>query len=120
MAQILIADDDPEYRETFHSSLSLLGHDVVSVGSAVDARKALEKGEFDVVFLDVVMPGGGAVTLIHELSASYPTLPLVAISGQSHLFETPLFQEGLRKAAAVMKKTASLREVNDTIKYVAG
>ncbi len=65
------------------------------------------------------MPGGGAVTLVHEIFAVDPTLPIVVISGQSLLFDTPLLKDGLRMARAVLRKSASLQDINATIlKYV--
>lgn len=115
MARILIADDDADYRETFSTGLAQLGHDVVSAPTGLEAIGLLRQENFDVVFLDIVMPGGGAVTLVHDISSEFPKLPIIVISGQALLYETPLFQEGLRKADAVLKKTASLFEINDAV-----
>lgn len=118
MANILLADDNNDYRDVFETGMTQLGHSVRAVGSADAARNVLEEEAFDIVFLDVVMPGGGAVTLVHEFTKNYPDLPIVVISGQAELYDTPLFREGLRMAKAVLRKTASLREINDTIRYL--
>jgi DNA-binding NtrC family response regulator len=118
MADILITDDDSGYREAFRNGLEQLGHRVQEAPTAEVARGLLKTQRFDVVFLDVLMPGGGAVTMVHEISQDYPDLPMVVITGRVELFDTPLFREGLRKAASVLRKTASLSEINDTIRYI--
>lgn len=82
------------------------------------ALEVLRKGDFDIIFLDVMMPGGGAITFGHEIANEFRDIPIVVISGQSHLFDTRLFQEGFRRSSAVLRKTASLREINDTIRFV--
>lgn len=115
MAYVLIVDDDPDYSAAFCDSLEQLAHRVDWAVDGETARKALSETAYDIVFLDVLMPGGGAVTLLHTLAAAHPDVPLVVISGQSQLYDSPLFQEGLRKAAAVLKKTASLREIDAVI-----
>ncbi|WP_375174731.1 response regulator [Pseudooceanicola sp.] len=118
MVQILIADDDAEYRAAFRNGLVLLGHEITEASTGQGALDHLARQPFDIVFLDVVMPGRGAVTLVHEISTIYPKLPIVVISGHADLYDTPLFREGLRKAKAVMRKTSSLAELNDTIRHI--
>jgi CheY-like chemotaxis protein len=57
IARILIVDDEPFNLDLLEQELELLGYDSVR---AVDGRKALERLEaepFDLVLLDVMMPG---------------------------------------------------------------
>ena len=60
MARILIADDDVAYRKAFCDGLTVLGHQVDGVPDGASAMDALRSAEYDVVFLDVIMRGGGA------------------------------------------------------------
>ena len=115
MLRILIADDDVDYCAAFADGLGQFGYEVEAVHNGMEVIDTIESDSFDVVFLDIFMPGGGAVSLAHEISSRFPELPMIVISGQELLYETPIFQKGLRHARAVLRKSASLREIRDAI-----
>jgi CheY-like chemotaxis protein len=81
LAKILIVDDDSAVQATIRLLLERAGHSVVVAG---DGRKGLalfEAGEFDLLFLDIFMPGmDGLETmrLVHQLQ---PRIPIIVISG---------------------------------------
>ena len=54
--RFLIIDDSSVDRHALASVLELLGHDVDRCESATDAMGTVEVGEYDSIFLDVVMP----------------------------------------------------------------
>ncbi len=57
LARILVVDDDPAVQGTIRLLLERAGHNVVTAG---DGRKGLalcETGDFDLLFLDIFMPG---------------------------------------------------------------
>jgi CheY-like chemotaxis protein len=54
--KFLVIDDSSVDRHALGSMLELLGHDVDRCESATDAMSTVESGEYDSVFLDVVMP----------------------------------------------------------------
>ena len=116
MARILIADDDPEYRDVFRDGLNAKGHQVVCVSSGAEVLPMIKDEDFDIVFLDVVMSGGGAITILHELRDYHVDLPTVIITGRPALAESPLFMNGLRFAHAKMEKTASLSEIDQVVR----
>ena len=82
LAKILIVDDDIAVQATIRLLLERAGHNVVVAG---DGRKALtifEAENFDLLFLDIIMPGmDGLETmrLIHQLQ---PLIPIIVISGR--------------------------------------
>lgn len=115
MARILIADDDVAYRKAFCDGLTVLGHQVDGVPDGASAMDALRSAEYDVVFLDVIMRGGGAITLVHDVKLAFPDVKIVVISGQSHIYDTPLFRDGFRFAEVRLKKDASLQQIHDTV-----
>ena len=116
MARILIADDDPEYRDVFQDGLGAKGHRVTCVSSGADVMPLLRDETFDIVFLDVVMSGGGAITVLHELREHDMELPTVIITGRPALADSPLFMNGLRMAHAKLEKTASLTQIDDVVR----
>jgi two-component system sensor histidine kinase ChiS len=54
--RILAVDDDQDFLETLTLQLTDLGFEVTGASSGAEALSALEKAEFDVVLLDVMMP----------------------------------------------------------------
>lgn len=114
MAHILIADDDADYRAAFCSGLGALGHEVESVesGDQVEAAVTTHTPSYDIVFLDVMMPAGGAASLLERISAIRPDLPVLLITGRSDITESPLFRHVTRRARARVHKTASLQEID--------
>jgi len=57
MKRVLIVDDEPQIREYLAEVLTHEGYDVISVGSGEEAVLEANIGKFDIVILDVRMPG---------------------------------------------------------------
>ncbi len=55
--RILAVDDNPEIREIIRVLLSGEGYTVLEAGNGPDALAALENGTFDLIILDIMMPG---------------------------------------------------------------
>ncbi len=119
MARVLVVDDDTEYLNVIASGLNALGHEVTAARDAAEAKEILEVRDFDVIFLDVVMRGGGAITLVHDIRKTDRETPIVIISGVSGVVLSPLFTEGFSLAQARLKKSASLYEINNLISSLA-
>ena len=83
MANILIVDDDPAVQLTIRLLLERAGHQVTVAG---DGRKGLalfEASEFDLLFLDIYMPGMDGLETMRHVRAQRPSLPIIVISGRS-------------------------------------
>jgi PAS domain S-box-containing protein len=80
---ILIVEDQPLVREVTMRRLAQLGYEVLQADSAVSAIELLEGGASpDLVFSDVVMPGGKTgFDLAAWVRAKRPSLPVVLTSG---------------------------------------
>ncbi|EAR50850.1 two-component response regulator [Oceanicola granulosus HTCC2516] len=115
MARILIADDDPSYHQAFYAAVEVLGHEAVGVASSDKVVPALKEQRFDILFLDVLMPGGGAISTIHAVRAVDADLPIVIITGNAAVFDSPIVSEGLRMAQARVPKTAGLDDLRRVI-----
>ncbi|WP_010140936.1 response regulator [Oceanicola sp. S124] len=116
MARILIADDDPDYLSAFSEGLKVLGHDIHGVGSGEEALTALAGQDFDVVFLDVFMQGGGAISLLHAVNEAAPGMPVVVITGKAGMLDSPILTEGLRFASAKISKMTQLSELDRLVR----
>ena len=82
MAKILIVDDDVAVQATIRLLLERAGHSVVV---ANDGRKGLaifETGNFDLLFLDIFMPGMDGLETMRLVHQQQPLIPIIVISGQ--------------------------------------
>lgn len=83
MANILIVDDDPAVQLTIRLLLERAGHHVTVAG---DGRKGLALfggSQFDMLFLDIFMPGMDGLETMRHVRALQPKIPIVVISGRS-------------------------------------
>ena len=80
-SHILVVDDDTRLRELLKSFLSRRGFRVTAVASAKEARERLEALDFDLIVLDVMMPGESGLDLAGALrkQGDVPILMLTAM-----------------------------------------
>ena len=87
MAKILIVDDDSAVQATIRLLLERAGHSVVV---ASDGRKGLavfEAEDFDLLFLDIFMPGMDGIETMRRVHQQQPLIPIIVISGNPILGE---------------------------------
>ena len=77
---ILVVDDDQFFRQMVTDLLAQQGHRVVTAESGTAALAAFERGAFDLVLTDVVMPGMGGLELVAALREKAPQLELILVS----------------------------------------
>ena len=71
MARILIIDDDHAVQATIRLLLERAGHNVVVASDGRNGIAIFETGEFDLLFLDIFMPGmDGFETMRAVISSS--------------------------------------------------
>src|SRR3984893_12843362 len=82
LAKILIVDDDSAVQATIRILLERAGHSVVA---ASDGRKGLaifEAGDFDLLLLDIFMPGMDGLETMRLIHQQRPLIPIIVISGR--------------------------------------
>lgn len=81
MARIQVIDDDQAVRMTIKLVLERAGHDV---SLAEDGRKGIqqfEAGDFELLIVDIFMPGMDGLETIRTIRQLRPEIPIVVISG---------------------------------------
>lgn len=82
MIRVLIADDHAILRSGLKE---ILGHELkdVECGEAEDARQVLlqvQSGDWDLVMLDITMPGRSGLDILKDIKAVRPKLPVLVLS----------------------------------------
>jgi two-component system OmpR family response regulator len=82
---VLIVDDDREIRELLTTYLVKNGLRVVAVPTGRHMRAALEEsGPFDLIILDLMLPGEDGLTLCRDLrSGKYKATPILMLTARS-------------------------------------
>ena len=89
-AHILVVDADTRIRSLLQQFLSDNGYRTTVAGTAEEARKRLSALEFDLIVLDVMMPGETGLELTQSLrtqSNTVPILLLTALADVDHRIE---------------------------------
>jgi two-component system, OmpR family, phosphate regulon response regulator OmpR len=86
---VLVVDDDQKIRDLLGRYLAEHGFRVTTAADAASARAGMRGLEFDVVLLDVMMPGENGLDLARDLKAtrSIPICMLTARSEPEHRIE---------------------------------
>ncbi len=79
-AHILIIDDDTRIRELLQSYLTQSGFRVSAAGNAATARKLMQGMVFDLLILDIMMPGETGLELTRSLRDSHNGVPILMLS----------------------------------------
>ena len=79
--KVLVVEDDREIRAMMQSSLSVEGFDVQTAVSLSEARALLKHSRPDVIVLDLGLPDGDGVELVHELRKQHST-PVIVVSAR--------------------------------------
>lgn len=82
LPHILVVDDQNSIRLMLESGLSLSGFRVSCARNGAEAVAAAGIEEFDAVISDIYMPDGDGLTMVQELRALLPSLPIVLMTAQ--------------------------------------
>jgi two-component system nitrogen regulation response regulator NtrX len=78
---VLVVDDEAGVRTSLAAILGDEGYAVETVGSGEEALAALESRRYDVVLLDVWLPGADGLEVLRRIRGADSDLPVVVISG---------------------------------------
>jgi CheY-like chemotaxis protein len=82
---ILCAEDNPYGRVVMNTILTELGHSTDFVETGEAALDAVERGSYDVVLMDLMLPGAGGIEAtkrIRALPGKAGKVPVIGISGR--------------------------------------
>ena len=81
--KLLFVDDDETFSKVMKKELNRMGHSVVCVDSGEAAIEELKKRNFDVVVLDIKMPGIGGLKTLKRAKKIDPEIEIIMLTGQA-------------------------------------
>jgi len=126
MLRVLIADDHPIVREGLKQIVNET-RDIVVAGEASNGEELLNKlkeGNYDVVVLDITMPGRNGVDILRQLRSERPQLPVLMLSiHPEEQYALRVLRAGasgyLTKESAQDELVLAIRKVSRGGKYIS-
>lgn len=91
MTRILVVDDDSELRDTIAEVLGGEGFEVSTAGDAEIALTLMDDSDFDLILIDLVMPGMGGMAALPSIKKKLPrtrVMMMTAFSTVSNAVES--------------------------------
>jgi DNA-binding NtrC family response regulator len=82
---VLIVDDEDRFRKTVAASLRKYGFHVKAVGGGWDAVTEVWRDEYDVVVLDIKMPGMDGFKTLREIKRLQPNVQVIMLTGHGSM-----------------------------------
>ena len=80
LPRLLIIDDEPSIRESLDTLLTLEGFDVTLASDGAEGLDLLSRAEFDLLLLDLALPGESGIDLLPRITGLHPHLPVIMIT----------------------------------------
>lgn len=79
--RILIVDDDETVRQSYLRSLESISNNIEAASDGEEALQTMEQQPFDVVLLDMRMPGQDGLSVLRTIKQKWPESEVVIITG---------------------------------------
>ena len=83
--RILLVDDEARFRGNLQKMLGAQGLAVDAKGSGAEALEELERQSYDVIVLDIRMPGMDGLTTLKEIKKISPGVEVIILSGHASM-----------------------------------
>ncbi len=79
--EILVVDDNEDFCNSFKDILEAEGYAAICATSGQSAVEQVQKTNFDMIFIDLAMPGMNGLTAIKQIKKIRPSVRVAVISG---------------------------------------
>jgi two-component system response regulator HydG len=115
---ILIVDDDMGICETLSDIMEIKGYDTAIASDGYEAVRKVKEGDFDVILMDIKMPGMNGVETFKELKKVRPEIAVVMMTAYA---VEDLIGEALREGAyGVLYKPFDMEQMIGLLEGVRG
>ena len=117
-AKILVIDDEEVVCLLFKETLEGLGHKVATAEVGARGLQLVKEQEFDMVFLDLKMPGMNGAEVFRRIKTVKPDLPVTIITGHP---DSDLMAQALAEGPfGVMNKPFSVSDIVTAVRTFLG
>ncbi|MDH4226366.1 MAG: response regulator [Deltaproteobacteria bacterium] len=114
--KILIVDDEEGIRLLFKEELEEDGYSTVLASTGEEALEQLTGGSFDLVLLDIKMPGMDGVEVLRRVKEQWKALPVILCTAYPHYKQ----DFGTWASDAYVVKSSDLKELKEKVREVLG
>ncbi len=112
---ILLVDNEAEFLESISYWLETKEHNVRVAYSGEESLELIKNSTFDIVFLDIHMPGGiDGMETLRRIRSTHPNLPVVMVTGYAK--EEKMGEALQLGISGFFPKTASFEDLGRIIK----
>jgi two-component system cell cycle response regulator CpdR len=119
MARILIAEHNQTTADYLYVTLKKAGYDVEAIDNSLDAWRMTSREVFDVLMVDIAMPGIDGFILSQKALQENPSLQIIFITGFAGVamdtYATPPYAP-----APITTRPFHLRDIVGRIRYMMG
>jgi DNA-binding NtrC family response regulator len=112
--KVLLVDDEVELLDTLSERMRNRGMEVATSSSGVEALKKVDQEAYDVIILDLMMPGVDGLEALKILKAKRPELQVILLTGHATV------EKGIEAmklgAMDFLEKPADLNQLTEKIK----
>ena len=83
--RVLVVDDNSDIRFLLHTVLKDAGYEVAQAEDGMEALRRMARGEFDLVVVDLKMPGMDGRELLRRIHVEYPDVKTMVLTGYDGL-----------------------------------
>jgi DNA-binding response OmpR family regulator len=94
--KVLLVDDEEEFVTTLAERLEMRGFDPSIAISGDQALSMVQDKAFDLIVLDLMMPGIGGLEVMKQIKSADPEMPIILLTGQGSTKEG---MEGMNQGA---------------------
>jgi len=115
-ARLLVVDDEENIRFLFKEELEEEGYEVDVASNGLEALDKIKHAAFDLVILDIKMPGMNGIEALNEIKNMNKDLPVILCSAYGE------FKQDFSSWASdgYVVKSADTNELKQTIKDILG
>lgn len=113
--RVLLVDDEPELVHTMAERLEIRDFEVDAVTSGVEALEKIRSEAYDVVVIDLKMPGMSGHAVMTAVRVEHPSLPIILLTGHGAAEEDEDSTD-LSQACAYLFKPINIDELIQTMR----
>ena len=79
-SRIIVVEDEEHARNIYQRRLENIGYDCTVASNSADASDLMARGEFDLMLLDIMMPGKSGMDFLPEVVVQHPEMAVVMLT----------------------------------------